>query len=189
MCSGTEAFREDVEEGITYRWGVMRPGRDRWHNPDGSLINRGRGLPPLPELEQLDAVPGLAPVPEDDLIDGPDQVPPFAVTGLDPGAPSPVLKCVTFYGRELLVRTNKDTESGESTTAGEESDDMDHESLNTSGSESQVSSEGFWKQGQWHARPRTPAELRAHRGGAGPRRSQRRFERMQTYFRGEWKPR
>ena len=174
-CSGAEASGEDVEEGITYRWGVKRPGRDRWHNPDGSLIDRGRGRPPQPGPALLEVVPGLAPVPEDDLIDGPDQGPPFAVTGLNPDAPSPALKCVTFYGREFLVRSNKDTESGESTTAGEESDDVDHESLDTSSSESQVSSEGFWKQGQWQARP--------------PRRSQRRMERMQTYFRGEWKPR
>ena len=66
-CSGAEASGEDVEEGITYRWGVKRPGRDRWHNPDGSLIDRGRGRPPQPGPALLEVVPGLAPVPEDDL--------------------------------------------------------------------------------------------------------------------------
>ena len=37
-------------------------------------------------------------------------------------------------------------------------------------------------------RPRTPSELRSHRGGGGPRRAHRRQERVQQYLRGEWRP-
>ena len=35
-----------ADEGITSRFGISRPGRDRWHNKDGSLINRGKVADP-----------------------------------------------------------------------------------------------------------------------------------------------
>ena len=48
---------------------------------------------------------------------------------------------------------------------------------------------GFWRHGQWIGRPRTPAELRAHRGGGGgEQRSQRKQQRMNDYMSGRWKP-
>ena len=39
------------EEGLIKRWGVFRPGRDRWHNPNGTVKKRGTEptLVPVPE--------------------------------------------------------------------------------------------------------------------------------------------
>ena len=44
------------------------------------------------------------------------------------------------------------------------------------------------RNGVWHARARTPAEERSHRGGSGPKRTQRRQDRVQQYLAGEWRP-
>ena len=40
----------------------------------------------------------------------------------------------------------------------------------------------------WVPRARTAAEQRAHRGGSGPRRTQRRADRVTAYHEGTWKP-
>ncbi|CAE7621059.1 unnamed protein product [Symbiodinium sp. CCMP2592] len=87
-------FAEDAD-GVVTRWGIKRPGRDRWHNLDGSLIHRTRLEDPAP----------------------------FTVTGLATVDNEPVLRAVTFYGKEFLVKCNSNDEAGESTTAGEESED------------------------------------------------------------------
>ena len=47
---------------------------------------------------------------------------------------------------------------------------------------------GFWRHGIWVPRARTAAEQRAHRGGSGPRRTQRRADRVAAYHDGTWKP-
>ena len=200
---------DSAEEGVTYRWGVRRPGRDRWHNADGSLINRGRARPspledPVATFSPASGdhgrpgevgpvaggdggrlrVGGLAPVPEEQMVEPDEQ--PFTITGSGQVDGAPVLKGVTFYGREFLVRGNSNEDSGDSTTAGEDSEDTEAYDTTSSDSSEVV---GFWKYGEWQPRHRTPEELRAHRGGGGPRRQQRRQERVQLYLRGEWKPR
>ncbi|CAE7542500.1 unnamed protein product [Symbiodinium sp. CCMP2592] len=162
------------------------PGRDRWHNPDGSLVHRTRQPPD--DLNVAAAshaqpmTPALPAVPENDETNGDEA--PFTVTGSTSYDGEPVLHAVTFYGREFLVKCNGDEEAGESTTAGEDSEDLGE----TNSSEAMSSTVGFWQHGSWHARSRTPAEQRAHVGGAGPRRTQRRRERVERYLRGEWRP-
>ena len=47
---------------------------------------------------------------------------------------------------------------------------------------------GFWRNGEWVPRPRTASERRQQRGGNGPQRAQRKQERLNKYFRGEWLP-
>ena len=110
MQTPTDGGDEEVE-GVTTRWGIKRPGRDRWHKPDGSLINRGRDRGPATSSF---GDGGLAPVPEDGLME--NQGTPAAVmensrdpTPLGPGG-------MSFYGREFLVKNATGTESGESTT-------------------------------------------------------------------------
>ena len=139
---------DSAEEGVTYRWGVRQPGRDRWHNADGSLINRGRARPspledPVATFSPASGdhgrpgevgpvaggdggrlrVGGLAPVPEEQMVEPDEQ--PFTITGSGQVDGAPVLKGVTFYGREFLVRGNSNEDSGDSTTAGEDSEDTE----------------------------------------------------------------
>ena len=171
----------ETVEGVTTRWGVKRPGRDRWHNPDGSLINRGRDRGPMPPSSGNGS---LAPVPEDGPIEN-QGTPHEAIENMRDSSSS----CSggkSFYGREFLVKNATGTDSGESTTAGEESEDPEGPSTSSSGAS--ACPDGFWRHGQWVNRPRTPSELRSHRGGGGPRRAQRRQERVQQYLRGEWRP-
>ena len=61
-------------------------------------------------------------------------------------------------------------------------------SSDSSSASSTQTSVGFWKNGIWYSRPRTPAEERSHRGGGGPRRTQKKQDRAQAYFSGTWKP-
>ena len=65
---------------------------------------------------------------------------------------------------------------------------QDPDGPGTSSSGASSCPDGFWRHGQWVDRPRTPSELRSHRGGGGPRRAHRRQERVQQYLRGEWRP-
>ena len=55
-------------------------------------------------------------------------------------------------------------------------------------SSSSSSDVGFYKNGIWQPRARTASEQRAHVGGGGPRRTQRRAARVENYLRGTWKP-
>ena len=168
-------------EGVTTRWGVKRPGRDRWHNPDGSLINRGRDRGPLPASGGDGS---LAPVPEDGPME--NQGTPHEATENMRDSSSSCSGGKSFYGREFLVKNATGIDSGESTTAGEESEDPEGPCTSSSGASS--CPDGFWRHGKWVNRPRTPSELRSHRGGGGPRRAQRRHERVQQYLRGDWRP-
>ena len=61
-------------------------------------------------------------------------------------------------------------------------------SANSSSTSSAPTTVGFWKNGVWQPRPRTPPEERSHRGGSGPRRTQRKYDRVQSYLAGDWKP-
>ena len=187
-CSAPTASSlvDGADAGVTTRFGVKRMGRDRWHNLNGSLINRGRdgGANGRASQSGTGLERGLAPVPEEGLVDDNELGPASANVAPSSGAPS-----VSFYGRELLVRVEKADDSEASTTAGEESEqDTPGASSSASSSDSAAYQTGFWKHGQWQARSRTPEELRAHRGGAGPRRAQRRADRVQLYLREEWKP-
>ena len=153
------------EPGLTQRGSSFRQGRDRWHNLNGSLVNRQR--------ERLgndveNPKTRLAPVPEETSAPGPvgDSVrPPFTKTAL-----------------------GVDAEGDVSTTAGEEANQADTESGLSSDGGTNEASVGFFRNGEWIARPRTSEELRAHRGGQGDVRMRRKRERMQEYFSGQWRP-
>eukprot|EP00439_Symbiodinium_sp_Y106_P051029 s5146_g6.t1 len=160
------------DEGIIKRWGVYRPGRGRWHNPDGTVKRR-------------EARPSLVPVPEEPH--NLDDNEPFNIVDVQHGEETTV-KAVTFYGEHFAVRAEPGFSlSGHenSTTAGE---DVSENSTASSSNASEPPSVGFWHHGQWINRPRTPEEQRRHVGGRGMRRTLKEA-RMAVYLRGEWKPR
>ena len=177
------AGEDDLQEGIIVRWGVPRPGRDRWHNLNGSLRKKRQGDP------------SLETVPEEPLReaerDQEGEVPedPFQVVDTQVGMEENVIKAVTFYGEPFEVRAGRGPlttwNHDDSTTAGE---DTNNESATSSGDTNDTLTVGFWRHGEWVNRPRTAEEQRQHEGGRGMRRSMKRDARMQSYFRGEWKP-
>ena len=151
--------------GITQRGTKIRPGIDRWHHLDGSIRNRQRErLAAEAEAAKKDPLRTEANTVEHEENED---------TSVDP---------VSFYGNFPSKQTDNF-----STTATEQGG---HRAGDTSSDSSTTppAGVGFWKNGIWHARPRTPAEERAHRGGGGPRRTQRKQERVQSYLAGEWKP-
>ena len=77
-----------------------------------------------------------------------------------------------------------------STTAGDDEgrDDRDEATSSSDASTTPVTP-GFWHHGVWVNRPRTPAEHRRHVGGGGLKRLLKREARMNSYFKGDWKPR
>ena len=155
-----------AEQGITQRGSKIRTGVDRWHHADGSIRNRRR--------ERLAAEAAAA-----EATDG-ETMEEEAGT---PGASSSSSQLVSFYKQPLGCRADDS-----STTAGEVGRSSTVDTSSNSSSTSAPTVVGFWKNGQWIARARTPVEERAHRGGSGPRRTQRKQERVQAYFAGDWKP-
>ncbi|CAE7231466.1 unnamed protein product [Symbiodinium sp. CCMP2592] len=153
-------------EGITQRFLTIRPGRDRWHHTDGSVRNR---------LRERREAERLAPISETE--------PPFVVEGSQATPQGPVIQAKTFYG---------DAFSENSTTAGEgtDLDAQESDSGATSSSSTTPSNEsvGFWRRGEWIARPRTEGERRQHQGGNGMQRWLKRERRMRAYFLGQWRP-
>ena len=158
--------------GIIQRGSKLRSGVDRWHNPDGSIRYRLREQQAAEAAARETATLG----PTTTADDGEDGM----------SCADPTMAPVSFYSSSapLLVKGTDD-----STTASDMGVMLapDASSDSSSASSSQVSV-GFWKNGVWYSRPRTPAEERSHRGGGGPRRTQRKQDRVQAYFSGTWKP-
>ena len=157
-------------EGITQRWGVQRPGKDRWHNLDGSIKRNS-----------------LQPVPEEDPA---ANEAPFQVVDVIREAEETTIKAVTFYGETFGARPSPGAPppmgDEASTTAGEEGRD---DAASSSNASSTPATPGFWRHGVWVARPRTPEEHRRHVGGGGMKRLLKREARLAAYFKGDWKPR
>ena len=157
-------------EGITQRWGVQRPGRDRWHNLDGSIKRNS-----------------LQPVPEEDPAanEAPSQL-----VEVYREAEETTIKAVTFYGKTFGARASLGAPPSmgdeASTTAGEEGRD---DAASSSNASSTPATPGFWRHGVWVDRPRTPEEHRRHVGGGGMKRLLKREARLAAYFKGDWKPR
>ena len=158
---------DSPEEGITP---VQRPGRDRWHNLDGSIKRNS-----------------LQPVPEEDPAA--NEVP-FQVVDVCRGVEETTIKAVTFYGETFGVRASPGAPPSmgdeASTTAGEEGRD---DAASSSNASSTPVTPGFWRHGVWVDRPRTPEEHRRHVGGGGMKRLLKREARLAAYFKGDWKPR
>ncbi|CAE6965614.1 unnamed protein product [Symbiodinium sp. CCMP2592] len=178
--------------GMTSRGGRARGGVDRWHHPDGSVRSRLRER--MEEEERAASHGGIV----DDADDADDHgvndstgSTPFQVVGVDFHNDEPTIKAITFYGDRFQVRaggtsrgsTNTSTTAGSSNT---ETDDS--EAGPSSSSSSSQQHPGFWRHGIWHNRPRSDAELRAHRGGMGPRRLARKAARVNSYLDGTWRP-
>ena len=177
--SVTSLDNVDWEEGVTQRWGVFRPGRDRWHNPDGTI--KRNTLPSVPEER-----PG-------------ENIEPFEVVDVGQREEETTVKAVTFYGDRFEVRANRGNlpSMGDevSTTAGEDETSEEHElegepdnATSSSDAACTPPTLGFWHHGVWVDRPRTMEEQRRHVGGRGMRRTLKREARMASYFKGDWKP-
>eukprot|EP00439_Symbiodinium_sp_Y106_P081906 s980_g21.t1 len=177
--SVTSLDNVDWEEGVTQRWGVFRPGRDRWHNPDGTV--KRNTLPSVPEER-----PG-------------ENIEPFEVVDVGQREEETTVKAVTFYGDRFEVRANRGNlpSMGDevSTTAGEDETSEEHElegepdnATSSSDAACTPPTLGFWHHGVWVDRPRTMEEQRRHVGGRGMRRTLKREARMASYFKGDWKP-
>ena len=179
--------------GVTTRFGLTRSGVDRWHYKDGSIRNRrqetlarerllkSRIPPAIPEGD-VDNDEAASPAAPSHAVEGGD--------GTDP-VDGVALPCSTTAYGEKFTTCNDPRPAGPvdggSTTAPEEGDLADVDSASSS-SDAPTSQVGFWRNGQWIGRPRTAAELRAHRGGGGEQRTQSRQQRMDDYFQGRWKP-
>ena len=155
------------ESGWTQRGGVARPGRDRWHNPDGSIVNRLRD-----RVGECEAPQSLATVPEETQAES---------SGMQVPAP-----CVSAVSKPAEDE-DQPTLTDQSTTAGEEGAQADTEAGLSSNSSS-CNDIGFYRHGEWVPRARTLAEWHSHRGGQGDVRTKRKKDRMNSYFAGQWKP-
>ena len=166
---------------------------DRWHYKDGSIRNRRQEILAREKLLNSRIPPAI---PEGDVNDDEAASPTAPSTvdegceGTDPVDGDALLYATTANGEKFTIRTDlcpAGLVDGGSTTAPEEGDLADVDSASSS-SDAPTSQVGFWRNGQWIGRPRTAAELRAHRGGGGEQRTQRRQQRMDDYFQGRWKP-
>ena len=167
----SESSASEDEPGVTQRFGEWRTGRDRWHRPDGSTINRQRE-----RLQQVDH-PALSTIEEDNDL--------FSVQGTGMVDGAAVVQVRDYTGDTFLVKSNTalppalpEPPSNTSTTAG----------VDCSASSSSSSSTGFWRHGEFQARPRTAAEQRAHEGGRGSQRMARKQKRADDWRAGVWKP-
>ena len=165
----------DDEPGVTQRFGEWRTGRDRWHRPDGSIINRHVNRERLQQQQPDHAV--LSTIEEDTDL--------FSVqgTGIVDGAA--VVQIRDYTGDTFLVKSSRgqasllpDVPTNTSTTA----------AADDSTSSSSSSSTGFWRHGEFQARQRTAAEQRAHEGGRGAQRMARKQKRVDDWRAGVWKP-
>ncbi|CAE7219725.1 unnamed protein product [Symbiodinium microadriaticum] len=171
--SGVNLSDGDSEPGVIQRFGKWRVGRDRWHRPDGSLINRGRQNLDTSEVA-ASATLELPTIAEEE--NG------LAVSGVHLHSGEPVVTVSTAAGEMFHVRSSQPNQEAcsdaNSTTA----------SNGTGTSSSASSAVGFWQHGVWVARPRTAQEQRAHIGGRGQQRTQRKQQRVRDWQNGLWKP-
>ena len=165
---------EPAKPGISQRGGKLRHGIvDRWHYPNGTVRVRQR------ERLAAEAASSTAAATGTTVCQQGDQ------TTTSPSSTTcssmPTADRVTFYGRQ---QKNGSTLDDTSTAVG----DTEPASSNSSSSSSPAATVGFWANGIWHPRARTPAEETSHRGGSGPKRTQRRQDRVQQYLAGDWRP-
>ncbi|CAE7894031.1 Catsper1, partial [Symbiodinium microadriaticum] len=135
--SSVDMSDSDAEPGVIQRFGKWRVGRDRWHNPDGSLINRGRHNLATTEGEEL---PSIA---EEDSG--------FSVSGVNCSSGEPVVTVHTASGETFKVRASLPSENLSS--------DQNSTSASSHGgvtSSPTTNAIGFWQHGRWVPRARTP---------------------------------
>ncbi|CAE7268350.1 unnamed protein product [Symbiodinium sp. CCMP2592] len=158
--------------GITQRWGVQRPGVDRWHYPNGTIRRR------LHEAGTTQAA--TSPTPPTS----------FNIEGVVQHPEGPALKARTFYGDAFEVWASGATvsQNESSTTAGDGSLGDSEEGWTSSTGSASSTDVGFYRHGVWHPRHRTASEQRAHRGGSGEARMSRKAARVAEYLAGSWKP-
>ena len=164
---------EPAKPGISQRGGKLRHGIvDRWHYPNGTVRVRQRERLAAEAASSSAAAMGSTVGPQEDQS---------TTSPSSPACPSTsVVDRKTLSGR----RANGSALEDSSTTVG----DTEPASSNSSSSSSPAVTVGFWANGVWHPRARTPAEERSHRGGSGPKRTQRRQDRVQQYLAGDWRP-
>ena len=161
-------------DGITRRFGIWREGRDRWHQPDGSVINRGRATPAEESWTGSSALP---PIHEEEND--------FSVDALSSHQEEPVLHVTSAAGEQGKLWASAPCGSADSTTAGGESS-QDESSATSSDCVDPVV--GFWRHGQWIPRARTSSEQKSHLGGQGPTRTERKQRRVEEWMSGRWRP-
>ena len=167
----------DEEPGITRRFGLWRTGRDRWHNPDGSVFRRSGNVPatlPGPPTSSL------ATIHEEGNYFQVDRA--SMVTG------EPVVHNTTCCGEHVAVWVSDPAPCGNSTTAGEDTVGGYSSATSSASSEGTGPQVGFWRHGVWQPRSRTPEEASAHAGGRGAQRMERKNRRMQDWLQGTWRP-
>ena len=175
LVSGMSGDVQQEDEGITQRFNRIRPGRDRWHHPDGSVRNR---------LREAQAA-RLTTIQEHD--------PPLSASRAENTDDGPVIQAKTFYGENFSLWTSSSflASREDSTTAGStsmEETGSDSGAASSSDSATANTSVGFWRHGEWVPRPRTAEERRAHLGGNGMQRWIKRERRMAQYLAGNWRP-
>ena len=158
--------------GVTQRGSRTRPGIDRWHNLDGTIRYRLR--------EEQSQARGPATSPPTDRPSDPSSI----GSDLRPEATQHASSHTSFYdGKAWQEHAEEPEVTGETSTC----DPSCTEGV-TSSDSSSCSEVGFWKNGIWQPRARTPQEARQHRGGSGPQRMMRKQLRMDRYMQGTWRP-
>ena len=199
----------DEEPGVTQRGHKWRVGRDRWHRPDGSIIVRQRDrLQAEMEAGKMDtssssssswSAPASSASPSTSVhhaaqvhqqgrglelgtIDE-EQLAGDGEHHMQEEADDLPLQPTSYYSSISAIPQR---DLGDlSTTA---SDSACSSAPGTTNSSSSSHSVGFWKDGVWHARPRTMAEQKSHNGGQGAQRTLRRQQRVEQWKAGLWKP-
>eukprot|EP00439_Symbiodinium_sp_Y106_P006079 s1494_g1.t1 len=174
-----ETIEPRVEAGCTRRFGQWRPGRDRWHNADGSLINRGRPSHTVAPPTQQQPATQLATIDEESNY--------FRMNGSRNGEGELGVDITAVNVVHACIRTRDSAGHTNSTTAGDEPSGGDS-STSSASSDVSATAIGFWRHGIWHPRPRDAQEARSHAGGRGPQRMERKNKRMQAWLQGTWKP-
>ena len=180
LVSKHEQLHDGAEAGCLRRFGQWRSGRDRWHNVDGSLINRCRPSHPVTSLSQQQLATCLATI--DEESNG------FRENGSRNIGDELVVDINMANNVQACEPANDSKGQTNSTTAGDEP--FGGYSSSTSSASSDVSSAavGFWRHGIWHPRPRDAQEARSHAGGRGPQRMERKSKRVEAWLQGTWKP-
>ena len=184
--SGVNVSDTDGEPGVTQRFGKWRTGRDRWHNPDGSTINRGRDLTSvnMPASDRAGPSGLLGSIAEEnqELVVGNVMV---AVNNNENMMPVSDINDNEFFVRASSA-TVTEAEDTSSTSA------SDHLTLSQQATSSEGNGTqqgpGFWRHGEWIGRPRNQQEQRAHEGGRGAQRTARKAQRVVDWQQGRWKP-
>ena len=166
--STTSQSAEEV--GVTQRFGEWRTGRDRWHTPEGKVINRLRD-----RLQAEQAEAELPTIEEENL---------FVVEGVTQVNGEDVVQVTNASGDKFWVRSS----TRENSTATPSSTSDEASEGTTSSSANERPSVGFWHRGVFYNRERTPQEQRSHNGGRGAQRMARKQQRAREYYQGLWKP-